>query len=133
MSEIYTFYLNSNDKQSGTNNNATFYMNWDALLKHDYGNNNKYKVTFNITVSNGYYKDVTGVATTYTVFSQLYSAIKILANFQTNNLSYDTSTKSQSIILGYADRNVQTAASGTNTLTTGNGFGCFFGFNAQKI
>ena len=37
------------------------------------------------------------------------------------------------MILGFADRNVQTAASGTNTLTTGNGFGCFFVFSAPKI
>jgi len=37
------------------------------------------------------------------------------------------------MVLGYADRNVQTAASGSNTLTSGNGFGCFFGFNAPKI
>lgn len=131
MSDIYTFYLNSNDKQAGsTNNNAIFYIDWNQLLKND---DKKYKVTFNITVANGYYKDATGTATTYTVFTQLYSSIKILCNFQTNSLSYDSTTKSQSIFLGYADRNIQAAASGTNSLTIGNGFSCFFGYNAPKI
>ena len=134
MSDIYTFYLNSNDKQTGsTNNNAIFYINWDQLLKHDDSNDIRYKVTFNITVANGYYKDVTGTAVTYTLFTQLYSSIKILCNFQANSLSYDSSTKSQSNFLGYADRNIQAAASGTNALTIGNGFSCFFGYNAPKI
>jgi hypothetical protein len=134
MSDIYTFYLNSNDKQTGsTNNNAIFYINWDQLLKHDDSNDIRYKVNFNITVANGYYKDAAGTATTYTVFTQLYSSIKILANFQANSLSYDSSTKSQSIVLGYADRNIQAAASGTNSLTIGNGFSCSFGYNAPKI
>ena len=85
MSDIYTFYLNSSDKQSRTNNNAIFYINWDQLLKHDDSNKTRYKVTFNITVASGYYKDTVGTATTYTVFSQLYSSIKVIANFQANH------------------------------------------------
>ena len=133
MSDIYTFYLNSSDKQSGTNNNAIFYINWDQLLKHDDSNKTRYKVTFNITVASGYYKDTAGTATTYTVFSQLYSSIKVIANFQANSLTYDSTTKGQSVLLGYVDRNIQTAGTGTNTLTIGNGYSCFFGFNAPKI
>ena len=130
MSESYTIYLNSSDKQTGTNNNATFYIDWNKILKQD--ENVKYKVSFSITVANGYYKDVTGVATTYTVFTQLYSSIKIYGNFQCNSLTYD-SKQSQSTLLGCCDRNVQTSATGANNLTIGNGYSCFFMYNPSKI
>ena len=133
MSNIYTVYLNSADKQTGsTNNNAIFYIDWDKILKHNDNNEIKYKVSFAITVANGYYKDTLGTATTYTVFSQLYSSMKVLCNFYCNSLTYD-SKQSQSILLGCCDRNVQTAASGTQNLTIGNGYSCFFGYNPAKI
>ena len=39
----YNVYINSNDKMSGKNNNATFQINWDDFLPRNY---KYYNVTF---------------------------------------------------------------------------------------
>ena len=39
----YNIYINSNDKMSGKNNNATFQINWDICLPRSY---KYYNVTF---------------------------------------------------------------------------------------
>jgi len=39
----YNIYINSNDKMSGKNNNATFQINWDDFLPRNY---KFYNVTF---------------------------------------------------------------------------------------
>ena len=39
----YNIYINSNDKMSGKNNNATFQINWNDFLPRNY---KYYNVTF---------------------------------------------------------------------------------------
>jgi len=50
----YSLVINSNDKISGTNNNATFQINWKDFLPdtHD-----RYKVAFTFQSTGGYYTD----------------------------------------------------------------------------
>lgn len=129
-SKVYNFYINSADKISGTNNNANFYINWDSILPHD--GVNYYKVSFSFQTCSGYYKDAVSNSQngTYTLYDKLFSNIKILTNFQSSNISYDTSTKSQSLILGYVTRDIQNASA---TYSIGNTFSCFFDYNAPKI
>jgi hypothetical protein len=39
----YTLFISSNDKVDGTNNNATFNINWDSFLPREY---DTYKLGF---------------------------------------------------------------------------------------
>ena len=50
----YTLFLNSNDRISGTHNNATFQINWDDFLPRTY---TSYKMNFNFQTVGGYYID----------------------------------------------------------------------------
>jgi hypothetical protein len=50
----YTVFLNSNDKVSGTNNNANYQINWSDFLPN---NVEKYKLVFSFQTAGGYYKD----------------------------------------------------------------------------
>jgi hypothetical protein len=111
----YTLVLYSNDKVSGTNNNATFDINWAAFLPPQYS---YYKVIFNFQSVGGYYKDVAGTS--------VYSTGKILTNLQGATFSYDSTTKSGTSLLGLIQRDIQTTTSNSNTLS------CFFYQNASK-
>jgi hypothetical protein len=111
----YTLVLNSTDKVSGTNNNATFDINWAAFLPIQYS---YYKVIFNFQTSGGYYKDVAGTS--------IYASAKITTNLQGATFSYDSSTKSGTSVLGLIQRDIQTTTSNSNTLS------CFFYQNASK-
>jgi hypothetical protein len=53
-SKTYSLIINSNDKISGTNNNATFQVNWRDFLPEEY---DAYKVLFSFQTSGGYYSD----------------------------------------------------------------------------
>ena len=50
----YTLFISSNDKVSGTNNNATFNINWDSFLAREY---DTYKLAFSFQTGGGNYKD----------------------------------------------------------------------------
>lgn len=50
----YTLVLNSNDKISGTNNQATFQVNWVDFLPVEY---ERYKMVFTFQTTGGYYSD----------------------------------------------------------------------------
>jgi hypothetical protein len=50
----YTVFINSNDKVSGTNNNANYQINWSDFLPN---NVDKYKLVFSFQTAGGYYKD----------------------------------------------------------------------------
>jgi hypothetical protein len=52
----YTLFISSNDKVSGTNNNATFNINWDSFLPREY---DTYKLAFSFQTGGGNYKDNT--------------------------------------------------------------------------
>ena len=111
----YNLYLASNDKVSGTNNNAVFNVNWEAFLPRDF---DTYQIMFNMNVVAGYYKDISGTTS--------LSHVKVVLDTQGRSFSYDTSTSSPSFTLGYANREPSNA---TSTL---NGYNAFFGYNAPK-
>jgi hypothetical protein len=50
----YTLVINSNDKISGTNNNATFDINWSDFLPVEF---ERYKMVFTFQTTGGYYAD----------------------------------------------------------------------------
>ena len=50
----YTLYLSSSDKISGTNNNATFNINFDDFLPREY---DTYKLVYNFQSGGGLYQD----------------------------------------------------------------------------
>jgi hypothetical protein len=111
----YTLYLNSNDKVSGNNNNATYEVHWNDFLPERY---DCYKVIFSMQTSGGYYKDVN---------PNIYSTGKVVFNFGGKSFSYDTSTKSESLTLGYITRDPQATTTSSNILS------CFYCQNAPKI
>ena len=130
MRKTYNFYISSTDKLPGsTNNNANFNIIWDNILPKN--NVSFYKVSFSFQTSAGYYKDtVSGTQNgTYTSYTTCNSNIKILANFQCPNNSYDTTTKSTSLTLGFANRDIQNASA----LSVGNTFSCWCDYNYPKV
>ena len=113
----YTLFINSNNKVSGTNNNATYQINWDFLpQKHQ-----NFKVAFSFNTVLGIYKD----NTTTPIY---YGNCKIVCDFDVKEFSYDTSTLGKSLCLGYAQRDSQQAASNS----IGNSFTCFYSYNTPK-
>ena len=50
----YSLVLNSADKISGTNNNATFQVNWKDFLPQEY---DRYKMVFTFQTTGGFYSD----------------------------------------------------------------------------
>jgi hypothetical protein len=115
----YTLYLNSVDRISGTNNNATFNINWEALLPHD---NKLYKIIFTFQSIGGYYKDFA----TYGGGPLFYNSARIRANFKGKNFSLDSSSNGPSMDIGVISRDIQSATSSSNS------FGCYYGYNPGK-
>jgi len=192
----YTLFLSSTDKISGTNNNATFNINWDSFLPRDY---DTYKVSFSLQTAGGLYKDssfyvtpaayntttativnniltftsanlsaqtfsgnlaigqlITGYKTdaspitkTYYITgmngntgsytgnanyyitnngenitlntfqgNQIFSGLKLQLNFKGRSYSFDSSNESQSNTLGFAQRDIQTGNSSSNSFST---------------
>ena len=50
----YTLFLSSTDKVSGSNNNASYQVNWDDFLPRDI---EYYKTVFSFQTAGGYYRD----------------------------------------------------------------------------
>ena len=116
--ETYTLFINSNDKVSGSNNNAVFDIHWDDFLPRDF---TEYKMIFSFQTTGGFYGDGTYSSTRY-----VFSTAKVLMNLQGRSFSYDTSTKSPSISLGFIQRDIQTSTTSSNTLS------CFYLQNPPK-
>jgi hypothetical protein len=55
----YNLYLSSNDRVGGTNNNATYQVNFDDFLPRKYNN---YKMIWNLSTTGGLYKDTTSIS-----------------------------------------------------------------------
>ena len=108
----YTLVINSSDKVSGTNNNATYYVPWENVLPTEF---DKYRVNMTFQTNGGYYKDGVYSSTTY-----IFSTAKVLINFNSKKYSYDTSTKSASYVLGLIQRDQQSSTTSSNTLS------CFY-------
>jgi hypothetical protein len=179
----YTLFLSSSDKISGTNNNATFNVNWFSFLPREY---DTYKVGFSFQSGGGKYTDTTFTQTvgtsnilngtltiaagstlssavkigqlltgtniasgtyikgfgtgtgsanspagTYTITnngqnlvaianlsgSQVFSGCKIQMNLLGRSFSYDSNTQSPSTTIGYAQRDIQTANTNSNSFS----------------
>ena len=176
----YTLFISSADKISGTNNQATFNINWDDFLPKEY---DTYKMTFSFQTGGGYYADTTFASTnssmtnngtvlsvtavtsgtitagqvisgstaiqsntyilsqasgtaggvgTYnvskpftstiantTVNGQInYSGCKIVMDTQGRGYSFDTATLSKSNTLGFAQRDLASTTSTSNSYST---------------
>jgi len=188
----YTLFLSSTDKVNGTNNSATFNINWDSFLPREY---DTYKVAFSFQSGGGNYLDskfsgtsqavsiANGVLTipasttlstnqgvaspalrigqlisgsgtggtiksstyilsygtanattlvgTYNITNnaqtisaitnlqgnQVFSGCKIQMNLLGRSYSFDSNTTSPSITLGYAQRDIQTSTSSSNSFS----------------
>ena len=91
--KTYNLYLPSTDRISGSHNNPTFYVNWDAFLPR----NKYFSVNFSFVSAAGVYADC--VISSQSLYN---SAIKINCNMQDSKFSSDTSTLSTTLNLGYA-------------------------------
>ena len=102
----YTLYLSSADKVSGTNNNATFYVDWQNFLPNAY---NEYKVIFCMSTAGGYYKD--GTTTTYSI-------ARVSCDFGgCRQFCYDTNKRGPGTVIGTISRDQQTSTSSSNVLS----------------
>ena len=97
-------------------NNATFNIDWMNFLPREYS---QYKVAFNFQSTGGNYKDTSGN-------SLVYSTAKVLVNFGCKTFTYDTSSKSGSMLLGIVQRDIQTGTSPSNN------FSCYYLWNPPK-
>ena len=114
----YTLVLNSADKISGNNNNATFSINWDTFLPRKYST---YKMIFNFATVGGNFKDGT-----YSSVQTVFSSGKITSNLFTRSYQYESSINGNSNTLGLIQRDIQTTSSSSNTLS------CFYYQNCSK-
>ena len=110
----YLLFLNSQDKISGTNNDATFYINWDTFLPRK---PEQYEVSFMFNSFTGHYSD-------YGPNIGFFTSAKIKADFNGKNYTYDTSTKSQSLVLGTIRRTLQ---------STYADYSAIYDYNPKKI
>jgi len=110
----YLLFLNSTDKISGSNNDATFYINWDTFLPRK---PEQYEVSFMFNSSTGHYSD-------YGPNTGFFTSAKIKADFNGKNYTYDTSTKSQSLVLGAIRRTIQ---------STYADYSAIYDYNPKKI
>jgi hypothetical protein len=97
-------------------NNATFNIDWMNFLPREYS---QYKVAFNFQSTGGNYKDTAGSLL-------VYSTAKVLVNFGCKTFTYDTSSKSGSMLLGIVQRDIQTGTSPSNN------FSCYYLWNPPK-
>ena len=110
--KTYTLFLASSDKISGTNNNATFIINFDSFIPRNY---DAYSLSFSFNATAGYYKDTNNTI--------VYSHARIILDTIGRSFTYDTSRSGPSTTIGFANREPSTANSNTN------GFNCFFNYN----
>lgn len=113
----YTLFLSSDDKVSGSNNNAVFNVNWESFLPRNY---DQFKVCYSFLTAGGNYKD--GIS------NSNFNNCKIVCNFQGRSLSYGTSNNGPSSILGFGQRDMQNSTSTSNSFAT-----FFYQFPAKTI
>ena len=114
--DTYTLFINSNNKISGTNNNAQYHINWAAFFPV-ISQNEKYSVSYSFLSTGGYYKDTT---------TSFYSSAKIYIDFSTPSQTYSTEMNGKSTILGLIARDVQNASASSNF------FSCFLDQYCKK-
>jgi hypothetical protein len=103
-SKTYSLVINSNDKILGTNNNATYQVNWQDFLPEEF---DSYKIMFSFQTAGGYYSDgVTQIPTASNGTGLNYktstsgSAISTSANLAIGSASMTVNTGSGSLVSG---------------------------------
>jgi hypothetical protein len=112
----YSVCINSTNKISGSNNNCSFYIPWVTILPGKY---DVYKVIYNFQSVGGYYKDVAGGISN--------TSAKLLCDFGTRSMTYDTSQNGPSQTMGIITRDLQSASA-----VVVNTFSAFFYQNTSK-
>lgn len=84
----YTLYIKSSDKISGTNNNATFIVNWTDFLDMNVA---KYSVNFSYISKFGKFDNV----------ADTKHLARLDINTGSKSYTYDTRSKCNSLTLGY--------------------------------
>lgn len=120
----YSLVINSVDRISGTNNNATYQINWQDFLPTDYAT---YKIAFSFQSSGGYYSDGVysnsgpGVGATATIASSVAAAsgatIITLANV--TNVVLGMTVIATGVPSGTTVTNISAAFPYTVTLSSG--------------
>jgi len=95
--KVYTIFLNSKNKTSGTNNNANYTVTFPSFFPQDL---KQYKLRFLFSTIDGVYRDGT-----YNSTFVGFSTIKILCDLVRSNTVFDTATNGSNIALGMALRN----------------------------
>ena len=142
----YTVYLNSNDRISGTHNNATYQVNWDDFLPRNY---QFYKVIFSMNTVGGYYVDFmnnTGSSvftgsistTTLTVSALTSGYIQVGSTITGTGVTANTTitaflTGTQGGIGTYSVSTSQTVASTTITGTSNYNSNQPINYNSAKV
>ena len=122
----YTLFLSSSDKISGTNNNATFDVNWDSFLPREY---DTYKVSFSLQTAGGLYKDSSFYVSPTAYNTATATIVNNVLTFTSANLTAQTFTGNLAIgqqITGYLQSGTATALGNPITKTyfvTGFGSG----------
>ena len=105
MSNVYTLYLNSNNRINGSNNNNAIYnINWANFLPTN-SLNKQYSVSYSFLSTGGFYKDTA---------TNFYSIGKIYIDFGCGSKTYSTECNGPSKILGLISRDVQSASASSN-------------------
>jgi hypothetical protein len=111
----YSIVINSSNKVSGLNNNCLFYIPWVTILPGKY---DVFKVVYNFQSTGGYYKDIANGVTN--------TSAKLICDFGTRSMTYDTSQSGPSQTMGIITRDIQTSTTSSNT------FSAFFYQNTSK-
>ena len=93
-STTYTLVINSADKISGTNNNATYQVNWREFLPDNY---QSYKVAFSFQTIGGYYGDGLFSSQGSNIGATASTTNSAIAN---NNVSTITLTSVVNLVVG---------------------------------
>jgi hypothetical protein len=124
----YTLFISSADKVSGTNNQASFNINWDSFLPREY---DTYKLGFSFQTGGGNYKDNTQFSSTGTwTFNgnqltiptgQSYTGTLKVGMFISGSSSVKAGTYITAIVSGSGTSGTYTISQyyGTNTLLRG--------------
>ena len=111
----YTITLNSEDRISGTRNNAVYNIDWSQILPREYDD---FKIAFSFGTAGGKYLDISG--------GSIYSSAKIYVDFGSKSYNYDTSNKSGGTMMGLIYRDIQSSTSSSNALS------CYYLYNPPR-
>jgi len=111
----YTITLNSEDRISGTRNNAVYNIDWSQILPREYDD---FKIAFSFGTAGGKYLDISG--------GSIYSSAKVYVDFGSKSYNYDTSNKSGGTMMGLIYRDIQSSTSSSNALS------CYYLYNPPR-